>query len=174
MPLRLGSNDVQVAVEAAEPIVASRPPADGWEEGESFRSRQPRESKPERGTLILKIIIGGIFAYAAAVGLGIVGMMFPRETHDVVRAVNQAVAFVRPDPPKTRPYVAPIVPAAETPAPSRPSAPAAPRKRPHKVSSSQLTYEVVDPTRKHVAPRTPSASITISVATPKSVGQTAN
>ena len=170
MPLRVASDDVQAAVQAAEPIIATRPRADDWEESDSFRSR-PNEPKAERGTTMLKIIIGGIFAYAAAVGLGIVGMMFPRQTHDVVRAVNQAVAFVRPDPPRTRPYVAPTVPAAETPAPS---VPAAPHKRPHKVDSSQLNYEVVDPIRKHVAPRPPTASITVSVAAPKSGLQTAN
>jgi len=155
MPLRFQSDDAQ----PAEPITAIRPPAVEFEESRGIRSSYPYEPQPEKGNLILKIVIGGIFAYVTFMAVGLCGVMFPRQSHDVVRAVNQAVALVRPEPPRPRMTVLESMPAT-TNTPAKPAVTAS-HKRYRRVGSPEFgSVEVVD--SNHTQIRTPSP-VTVSV-----------
>src|SRR5437868_10385937 len=93
MPLRFE----QEHSHPSEPSQAVRPPAEEMDQDGPIHldhayDRQPSEQRSERGTLLLKIVVGGIFAYVAVMAVGLVGMMFPRQTHEIVRAVQQGVA----------------------------------------------------------------------------------
>jgi hypothetical protein len=164
MPLRFQSDDAQ----PAEPITAIRPPAVVFEESRGIRSSYPYEPQPEKGNLILKIVIGGIFAYVAFMAVGLCGVMFPRQSHDVVRAVNQAVALVRPDPPRPRMTVLESMPEAT---PAKPAVTAS-HKRYRRAGSPEFgSVEVVDSNHTHIA--TPSP-VTVSVDGPEPTAQPAN
>jgi hypothetical protein len=166
MPLRFRSDDAQ----PAEPIAAIRPPAVHFEESRPIRSSYPCEAQPEKGNLILKIVIGGIFAYVAFMAVGLCGVMFPRQSHDVVRAVNQAVALVRPDPPRPRMTLLESMPAA-TITPVKPAVSAS-HKHYRRAGSPEFgSVEVVDSNHTYLA--TPSP-VTVSVDASEPTAQPAN
>jgi len=176
MPLRFE----QEHSHPSEPIQAVRPPAAEMDQAgpvhlDHAYDRQPSEQRSERGTLLLKIVVGGIFAYVAVMAVGLVGMMFPRETHEIVRTVKQGVAVVRPDPPRQRVVVLSSAPAS-TDASVKPAT-AAPRKPRHRVveSPSFGKVEIVDSGHSHTAtPKPPTPSVTVSVGDSKAASQPAN
>ncbi len=174
MPLRITPENAQ----PAEPLAVMPPPASEMQESGSVRSRRRNEQRAEGGHVILKIVIGGIFAYIAVMAVGLCGMMFPHQAHEVSRSVQQAISMVRPETSKPRVTMVQATPAQATPAakavPSRASR--APRPRVHVVPSSKYPgFEVVDTNHRYAAtPRPPTPSVTVSVVDTKQAGSAAN
>ncbi|MBV9610279.1 MAG: hypothetical protein JO187_12035 [Acidobacteria bacterium] len=106
--------------------------------------------------------------------VGLLGMMFPHQQHDLVRAVKQGVAFVRPEPQRPRALVMPQPTAAPAAVDTRSKTvqPAARRKHYSNGKSPNFgTIEVGDSTQRRTItpkPTAPTASITVSVGDSRS------
>src|SRR5581483_7973888 len=175
MPLRFEPEHSQ----PYEPVTAVRPSVAETEPGGSIHLDLPydkasTERRSDKGTLILKIVVGGIFAYVAVIGAGLCAMMFPRQTHEIVRTVQQGVAIVRPEPTKQRVIA---MPSATVPEDTSVKAATTSSRKQHRrtVSASFGKVEIVDSNRSHTAtPRPPTPSVTVSVGESKPATEPAN
>ena len=166
MPLRVGSEEAK----PSEPVVATQHPTREIEEIRSVL-RSEAEAKPEKGNLILKIVIGGIFAYVSVMAVGLCGMMFPRQAHEIARSIKLAKDYVHPDPPRARVTIVQTPTTVASPSTNAAAAPAVARKRTHRVetkvvnNSKYAGFEVVDPNHRHsLTPPPPTPSVPVSVA----------
>ena len=158
MPLRFE----QDKPEAPEPIAAVRPPAGEDQPGRGLRLRNAVQPRSEKASVFLKMVVGGIFTYVGFMALGLCGMIFPHQSGEMVRAVRQAMEFVRPAPPNNNHFTVVQVPATDP----QPKTSSGAHRRLHKVDNSGIpVVEIVDSNqqKRTVGGSRPAPSVTVSV-----------